>query len=282
MQFHESHADIHVPDATPPDEAIARTTHLGIGAHQDDLEIMAFHGILAAYGQSDAHFTGVTVTDGAGVPRTGRFAEYTDAEIVAIRREEQRCAADLGRYAAQIQLGYTSAAIKDSGNASPVADLGAILETARPRVVYTHNLADKHDTHVAVALRVIEAIRRMPEATRPEILYGCEVWRGLDWLPDDAKVALDVSGGGDLQARLIAVFEAPLAGGKRYDLAAPGRQRANATYHHAHEVDAAQALAFAIDMSPLIVDPTADPLSHTQAMLEAFTQDVTARIQRFR
>jgi LmbE family N-acetylglucosaminyl deacetylase len=53
-------------------EALARITHLGIGAHQDDLEFMAFHGILACFRmRDDRWFGGVTCTNGAGSSRTG-------------------------------------------------------------------------------------------------------------------------------------------------------------------------------------------------------------------
>ena len=75
--------------------------------------------------------------------------------------------------------------IKDKTN--PVADLTAILKASRPKVVYTHNLADKHDTHVSVALRAVAVLRALPEDMKPERVYGCEVWRALDWLPDDKR-----------------------------------------------------------------------------------------------
>ena len=54
------------PDGKSGPDAINRTTHLGIGAHQDDLEFMAFHGILACYDCTDRWFGGVTITDGRG------------------------------------------------------------------------------------------------------------------------------------------------------------------------------------------------------------------------
>ena len=64
MKLHNPTADIFVPDGKPVSEALKRITHLGIGAHQDDLEFMCLHGILDCF-QSDAKwFTGVTVTDG--------------------------------------------------------------------------------------------------------------------------------------------------------------------------------------------------------------------------
>src|SRR3990170_4629582 len=59
-------AEVFVPDGLPVEAALARTTHLGIGAHQDDLEIMAIHGILSCFHQKDHWFTGVVVTDGGG------------------------------------------------------------------------------------------------------------------------------------------------------------------------------------------------------------------------
>ena len=62
--------------------------------------------------------------------------------------------------------------------------------------MYTHNLADKHETHVAVALRTIAAIRGLPEEERPARLLGCEVWRDLDWMLDEEKVVLDLSRAG--------------------------------------------------------------------------------------
>ena len=69
-----------------------------------------------------------------------------------------------------------------------------LIGEARPAVVYTHNLADKHDTHVAVALRTLAAIRSLPADVRPAAFYGCEVWRDLDWMVDEDKVAFDVTG----------------------------------------------------------------------------------------
>ena len=49
MRLRQSSADIFIPDGKPAEEALARITHLGIGAHQDDLEFMAFHGILQCH-----------------------------------------------------------------------------------------------------------------------------------------------------------------------------------------------------------------------------------------
>ena len=50
MKLSLDSAEIFVPDGCSVAEALARTTHLGIAAHQDDLEIMAIDGILRAFG----------------------------------------------------------------------------------------------------------------------------------------------------------------------------------------------------------------------------------------
>jgi hypothetical protein len=89
MKFHISSAQVFVPDGLPVEQALARTTHIGIGAHQDDLEIMATHGILACYRQPDKWFTGIVVTNGRGSPRAGLYANYTDDEMQSVRVEEQ-------------------------------------------------------------------------------------------------------------------------------------------------------------------------------------------------
>ncbi len=200
MKFNKQGAYIHVPDGTDPEVALSRTTHLAVGAHQDDIEIMAYHGIAECFGQDDKHFSGVTVTDGAGSPRAGKYSDMTDEDMQKVRQEEQRKAADIGEYACMIQLLYPSSDIKDAGNKSAVADIGSIMEVANPDIVYLHNPADKHDTHVATLLRAIEAIRGMPLDSRPGKVYGCEVWRDLDWLVDDDKQPLGVDKFSDLAA----------------------------------------------------------------------------------
>ena len=51
MQFHNAGADFFVPDGADADAALARTTHLCISAHQDDIEIMAYHGVAECFGR---------------------------------------------------------------------------------------------------------------------------------------------------------------------------------------------------------------------------------------
>jgi LmbE family N-acetylglucosaminyl deacetylase len=280
MKFKRSTAELFVPDGLAPQDALTRTTHMAIGAHQDDLEIMAIDGILRCFQREDAWFTGVVVTNGSGSPRDDVYRDYTDGEMQEVRAKEQKRASVVGEYAAQALLDYPSAAVKDASNQEPVDDIALLLKMAQPEVVYTHNLADKHDTHVGVTLRVIQAIRRLPVTERPQHVYGCEVWRDLDWLVDEDKVAFDCSAHENLQAALLGIFDSQICGGKRYDLATLGRRRANATYYASHDVDVATGMVFAMDLTPLIKDPAQDIPVFVQGFVDHFAQDVMGRLAK--
>src|SRR4030067_499996 len=166
MKFHQSTAELFIPDGLAPEGALRRTTHLAISAHQDDIEIMAVEPILSCFQQPDLWFSAVVMSDGRGSPRDNLYKEYNDEEMRLVRFKEQRKAAIIGEYGAQLMLDFPSRIIKDASNVAPVEDIVQLLSVAKPKYVYTHNLADKHDTHVAVALRVINAIRRLDQSAR--------------------------------------------------------------------------------------------------------------------
>jgi hypothetical protein len=147
-------------------------------------------------------------------------------------------------------------------------------------VVYLHNLADKHDTHVGCALRCIEAMRLMPKAERPKMVYGCEVWRDLDWLVDSEKTAMPISARPELARALNEVFATQIAGGKRYDLAVLGRRTANATFSNAHATDQESAMQWAMDLTPLVQDDSLDPLTYVTGFVDRLKHDVAERIRK--
>ena len=241
---------------------------------------MAAGPILDCFQQKDLWFTGVVMTDGRGSPRDDLYKDYSDEEMRLVRFKEQKKAAMVGEYAAQVLLDIPSKIIKDASKPDPVTDLAALLKASHPRFVYTHNPADKHDTHVAVALRVIAAIRSLPEAERPEKLYGCEVWRDLDWLVDSDKVPFNLTKHANLQAALLGVFDSQICGGKRYDLASMGRRSANATYFESHGVDLTLGLSYGMDLSPLIEDQDKDITAFVQEYIQHFAEEVGDRLKR--
>ena len=282
MLFNHRKSDLFVPDNCDPAQAFARVTHLGIVSHQDDLEIAAYHGITECFRRNDKWFGGVVVTDGAGSPRSGPYVTYTDEEMQQVRKLEQRKAAFVGEYSVMAQLGYPSDEVKHTKRGAVEADLENILRMSQPQFVYMHNPADRHDTHVATFMRCLEALRSLPKAMRPEKVYGCEVWRKLDWLLFEDKEMLSVDQFPHLISALIAVFDSQISGGKRYDLAEEGLRRANATYSDSHTTDNSNALTFAMDLTPLILDDTLDPITFTQGFVDRLKDDVTHRIQKYR
>ncbi len=249
-------AEVFIPDGTSWEAACARVTHLVVAAHADDVELMAWHAVLHAQG-----LAAVIVTGGGNS---------------STRLLEQKRAASRGNYAAVIWLDHASAAVKQAAYPALASDLSAVLSAIRPRLVYTHNPADRHDTHVAVALHTVQALRANPLSV--ERVLGCEVWRALDWLQAEDKVVLDVSAAEDRLMPLIAEFDSQIAGGKRYDLAAAGRKRANATFLDSHAIDRATAAEYAMDLTPLVKDPTLDVTRWTLQFVERFARDVEARL----
>lgn len=280
VKFTQDDHDFYVPDGASLTQAWTRTTHLGIGAHQDDLEFMALHGILHCFHATDYWFSGVTCTDGAGSARAGPYALFTDAQMKAIRRQEQKKAAQIGHFGFMVQLNHPSAHCKSAAQRPKlVADLREILRQSRPEIVYTHNPFDKHASHVGVLIATLEAILSLPPKDRPQQLWGCEVWRGLDWLPDedDTKLVHDVSARPNLAASLNGVFDSQIAGGKRYDAAVEGRRRANATFHNSHTVDDATHVQYAVDLSELIAgEKTLQDFCRER--LEGFHREVFGRL----
>ncbi len=275
MKFHKPNSEMYVPDGMEPIAAFARTDYLAVVAHQDDAEYNSPAGILECFGKQDRWFSAAIVTNGAGSSRTGLYADYTDEDMQKVRRLEQKKAAFIGEYGAVALLDYSSSETKDPSNHAPVEDIAAIIRMSCPKVVCTHNLADKHPTHVAVAVKTIKAIRALPMDLRPEKLHGCEAWRSLDWVNDDEKVILDISSHPNILASLSGVFDSQIEGGKRYDAAIAGRRKLNATMISSHASDKAELVALYIDMTPLIKNDSIDIVEYIRGYIHRFEKSVT-------
>jgi LmbE family N-acetylglucosaminyl deacetylase len=273
LTLSQVHSEIFVPDGIDTAHALSRTTHLGIGAHPDDLEIMAVHGILECVESSERWFTGIVAADGAAGGASG-------SELAATRRSEQKRAAEIGRYGAVVLLNHPSSALKDTTNDAVVGDLSALMRATSPEVVYTHNLADAHDTHVALALAVIAACRRLAEHEKPARVIGCEVWRDLDWLPGDAKVMMPVGEREELEAELIRAFSSQLDAGKHYDRAALGRRHANATFHEIRSTDGRRGIVWGMDLTPA-AHGAIDPGELLRGHVRDFERELDERLRRY-
>jgi len=281
MKLKNPGAEIYIPDNLNREDAIKRTTHMAISAHQDDIEIMAYDGISRCFGREDSWFMAAVVTNGAGSPRNGLYADYSDEQMRQIRKLEQKKAAFVGEYSALALMDYSSGAVKDAANTDVSDEIRDLILAARPQVVYTHNLADKHPTHVATAIKVIRALRELSDEALPQKVYGCEVWRSLDWVNDEEKIAFDVSGHPNIAAAVLGVFDSQICGGKRYDLASQGRRAGNATYYESHGTDGASALSFAMDLTPLAADRKLDICKYITGYIDRFRDDVRRQLHEF-
>jgi len=280
MKLKNSGAEIFIPDNVSVEIAFSRTTHMAVAAHQDDVEIMAYDGILKCFGKNDQWFSAVVTTNGAGSARNGLYASYTDEDMQRVRKIEQKKAAYVGEYGSLALLDYPSSAIKDSKNRAVIEEFKALITAAAPKIIYTHNLADKHDTHIGVVIKLIQALRELPKELRPEKLYGCEVWRNLDWVNDSEKVLFDVTEHPNLASALLEVFDSQVCGGKRYDLATVGRRLDHATFSESHGVDKAQSLAYAMDLTPLIEDDSLDIKEYVKGFIDRFAADIESKISK--
>lgn len=266
--------DLFIPSHISFSQAAPQITHLGIGAHQDDLEIMALPGILECYQNPIQHFGGIICTNGSGSPRAGDYANYDDQKMQLLRREEQRQAARLGEYLFVAQLDFSSSAIQSSNDTKLVEELHQLLLQLYPKVIYTHHPLDKHPTHRAVCRATIEALRRLPASQHPKKLLGGEVWRSLDWVTDEDKIALNVSLYPELSKKLLSFFDSQISGGKRYDLAALGRRYANATFASPHLVDQATQVTYAIDLMPLLKNPQLTLSDFSLGFINRFRKEI--------
>ncbi len=280
MNLKSTGAEFFIPDNKPIEEAVARTTHMAISAHQDDIEMMAYDGILRCFGKDNQWFFAVVVTDGAGSPRTGLYKNFTDEKMKAVRKLEQKKAAFLGEYGLLALLDYTSPSVKDPLDHNIIDDLKELIKAAKPEIIYTHNPADRHDTHLGTVIKTVQAIRELPVEVHPQKLYGCEVWRSLDWVNDDEKVLFDTSTHPNIAAALVEVFDSQISGGKRYDLATQGRRLANATYSKSNLPDGLSLQAYGIDLTPLIRNPKLDIIFYIQGYIDRFKNNVTEKIAK--
>ena len=255
MKFSKPTPRYSSPTVWPTTTPSARVTHLGIGAHQDDLEIMAFHGIQKCFTSKELWFGAVTSTDGAGSPRAGEYAAWSDADMAALRRREQEKAAVLGNYGALVQLNYTSAEVKDVGTGRLKADLVKILKLCRPR----SSTRDPGRRARHARGRRLHGARGHARA-RPGRTPDDGLQRGLARPRLDGRRGqgphYDISRREALSIGLIGVYDSQVEGGKRSTWIPAGAGPTPATSMARN--DEADELWFAMDLTPLVRDAKLD------------------------
>jgi hypothetical protein len=77
---------------------------------------------------------GCGVTDGRGSPRDDLYKNYSDDEMRLVRFKEQRKAAYVGEFAAQVMLDIPSKIVKDVSRNEPVEDILAFCRLQNRRL----------------------------------------------------------------------------------------------------------------------------------------------------
>jgi LmbE family N-acetylglucosaminyl deacetylase len=267
--------DIYVPDGASLDEALRRATHVGIGAHQDDLEFMAYSAIAECHASGEPRFFGLILTDGTGSIRDGASSAMSAEEFALLRRQEQREAAAIGRYSGVVQFPFSSKSLRETPDQA-VRALIEILERCRATKFFLHSPFDKHATHRAVCRASLQALQTTRKDGPLETVVGCEVWRSLDWIPDHLKIVLDCSYQPALANQLHTVFASQIGPGKRYDRATVGRWHANATFYQPRSADGAAAVSYGVDLRELVVGGPITLEKYVDRFLTAFCQEIRA------
>ncbi len=282
MKFKHPQAFIWVPPGISSEEALKRTTHLSIGAHPDDLEFMSFHGIESCYESKDSFYTGIVVTDGAKSVKAGPYQNMSPEQMARVRIEEQLKAAKLGKYNALIMLQYSSADLLSSskGVRPWIQEIKKIFSYCNPHTLYSHNPFDKHPSHLAVILPLLQLLQKLEPKRKPKKFYACEVWRGLDWVLEQDRIALAL-GKPALSKKINLLFQSQIDAGKNYAEAVKGRRIANATFSNPHETDAASQIELALDLTSLMHRTRDQIFPYLKAILSRFEKDLTKNIQRY-
>lgn len=222
-----------------------------ICANPSDCEIMAIDGIQRGYRAKKYTFAAVITTDGADCEGFGKQKKYSPKKIALMRAAEQKKAANIGRYNSVYFMNYKAEDARNQDDEDIVNEYVEIIKELKPRIIYTHSILDRDPTHVAVAVKVINALRQLKKAQMPAQLYGCEEWRDLDWVSPEKVTTFDVSHNIRLQRQLISVHKSQNLN-RDYISAAMGRRYVNATFAKSEKKKDAKLTSRAINMTTLL------------------------------
>jgi LmbE family N-acetylglucosaminyl deacetylase len=224
---------------------------LGICLRPTDCEVMAIDGIQRGYRASKYTFACVVTSDGADSERSGRYAKATDKRMAQVVMGEQKRAANIGRYNSVYFMNYSTDEVKDQENEDIINEYVEIIKELKPRILYTYSLLDRNPLHVAVAVKVINALRTMKRGDQPKVLYGCESERDLEWVNQDKIVTFNISKNMRLQRQLISAHKSANIS-RDYVNATIGRRLVNAVFNKDEKKKSAKLTAKAINMTTLL------------------------------
>ncbi len=262
---------IELEEYIPKTAKHAPITHIAIAAHKDDGEMLALHGILNCYDKGG--FALIVLTDGGNCPKSGKYADVSYDDMAELRTEEQKRAATFGKYEKVyfLQLPSSSLETEFEEISSKVASI--FNENPTIQYAYAHSLFDRHKTHINASKIAIESIRQSKYKGKIKMLYGVELWRDLDWIPENEQILLDVSGSKDFAMDLLSFFPSQNQS-KMYNKGFCGRVVANATFSNSHSNSLASEQIRAIDMTKLVFADKNAVRAFVDEQLGKFKQEI--------
>ncbi|MGN0796499.1 MAG: PIG-L deacetylase family protein [Christensenellales bacterium] len=244
---------------------------LAIGAHPDDAEIFAMSAI------ANKGFALIVLSDGAGCCRGEGIENLTSQELIALREKEQAEAAKAGGYLCHYMLGYSSEQVRKGGGEIE-EKIAEIIDVLKPENVYVHNPFDSHPTHIGAFWRAFNSLKKAE--FKPNKLYACEVWRGLDWFEGKEKVILSTDGTDEISDAVLSKFTSQNAT-KAYNVGAKGRRYANATFSGSHERNTVNSFNWALDLTEYLYCDETEFKNFLIKKLEDFKSKVLEDIFRY-
>lgn len=162
-----------------------------LSPHPDD-DIIGCGGTLQNYRARGAEITSVYMTDGRkGNPR------YGEEELVSIRRQEAKTAADI--IGIQRLIFFDNRDSELSVTSKTVTELSKVLKDIRPEAVFLPFILDDHPDHAATIQIFLAAIKSLP----PVMCYTWGIWTPLPCF----NVAVDITASADLKRNALAAHK---------------------------------------------------------------------------
>lgn len=243
--------------------------YLCIAAHQDDIEMIALHGISQCfrngYRMANKNFHGATLVK-----------PEKDYER---RINEQEVAAVVGRYETIKNFEFDDLLEVRSRHDVVIVAVSRLVLKTRPRFIYTHSPFDIHGAHVGAMFCVVEAIKRAMRNSdwRPEKVYGVELWGSLDWLPEKFKETLILENCKRLSEDLLSSFESQNTD-RDYTGGFFARTKSNGVFSFLKNGERSTPRTFAIDLMPLCKGMRIEDFIHV--VVEESKNNIIGRITR--
>lgn len=168
-----------------------------------DVERVGAGGIIETLYNPNKSFVGAVIRTPHDISNCGLYNLYNEEDMVDIRLAEQKKAANIGSYNSLYVLNYTDL----SNKGAIIDDLIALIKAYRPEKIYTYSPYEKDREKVQTVLMLIEALSRIDEEYRPQLVVGAAISRELSFLPTEQVLNLGIDSKIDLAYSLLDIYD---------------------------------------------------------------------------